>query len=273
MRRPGDRGRPRDRVRAVPFPGGPPVGKHFPGHGARRRTPTKSCPSSGREEVAPDREFLPFRGRARGDPGPDDRPCPLPGAGPGLPATLSRKILHGLFREQLWFRGMVFSDALEMKAITPVRHRGGGGDGGFRRVRRRPGVPGGMGAGGGGRGARPGEAGPAYFRRAVAVAAVPWGGFGLGGLDRTLSAGPAGGGGGGSSGALLLSCGTLRKVQGEHFRTINHVILENVEEHPPQVEARLPVVDPFEEQGRVPFDLSTTSTAASPALYAATARK
>jgi beta-N-acetylhexosaminidase len=35
-----------------------------------------------------------------------------------LPATLSRKILHDLLRERMRFRGAVFSDALEMKAIA-----------------------------------------------------------------------------------------------------------------------------------------------------------
>jgi beta-N-acetylhexosaminidase len=35
-----------------------------------------------------------------------------------LPATLSRKILHGLLRERMRFRGTIISDALEMKAIA-----------------------------------------------------------------------------------------------------------------------------------------------------------
>jgi len=35
-----------------------------------------------------------------------------------VPATLSRKILHGLLRNGLRFRGTILSDALEMKAIT-----------------------------------------------------------------------------------------------------------------------------------------------------------
>ncbi len=35
-----------------------------------------------------------------------------------FPATLSERILGGLLRKQLGFRGAVFSDALEMKAIT-----------------------------------------------------------------------------------------------------------------------------------------------------------
>ena len=39
---------------------------------------------------------------------------------PDLPATLSRKVLQELLREQLGFRGLLVSDDLEMKAITTL---------------------------------------------------------------------------------------------------------------------------------------------------------
>ncbi len=40
------------------------------------------------------------------------------GLDPDFPAPLSRKILHGLLRERLEFRGLVFSDDMEMGAIS-----------------------------------------------------------------------------------------------------------------------------------------------------------
>src|SRR4030067_3344704 len=69
------------------------------------------------------REVFPFREAVRaGIPALMTAHVLYPALDRECPATLSRKILTGLLREQLSFRGMVFSDALEMKAIT--RHYG-----------------------------------------------------------------------------------------------------------------------------------------------------
>jgi beta-N-acetylhexosaminidase len=37
---------------------------------------------------------------------------------PGVPATMSRRVLHGVLREELGFDGVLVSDDLEMKAIA-----------------------------------------------------------------------------------------------------------------------------------------------------------
>lgn len=42
----------------------------------------------------------------------------VPAHDPELPATLSRRILHDLLREELGFDGLVVSDAIEMGAVT-----------------------------------------------------------------------------------------------------------------------------------------------------------
>jgi beta-N-acetylhexosaminidase len=40
------------------------------------------------------------------------------GLDPDFPATLSKKIITGILREQLGFNGVVFSDDMQMKAIS-----------------------------------------------------------------------------------------------------------------------------------------------------------
>jgi beta-N-acetylhexosaminidase len=97
-----------------------PVGKHFPGHGDTSADSHKELPvvRAGRRTLLR-RELLPFRRAARaGIPALMTAHVMYPALDRALPATLSRKILHDLLREQLRFRGAVFSDALEMKAIA-----------------------------------------------------------------------------------------------------------------------------------------------------------
>ena len=97
-----------------------PVGKHFPGHGDTSADSHKELPvvRAGRETLL-GRELLPFRRAARaGIPALMTAHVMYPALDRALPATLSRKILHDLLRERMRFRGTVFSDALEMKAIA-----------------------------------------------------------------------------------------------------------------------------------------------------------
>ncbi|HAM32256.1 MAG TPA: beta-N-acetylhexosaminidase [Deltaproteobacteria bacterium] len=97
-----------------------PVGKHFPGHGDTSADSHKELPvvRAGRETLLR-RELLPFRRAARsGIPALMTAHVMYPALDRALPATLSRKILHDLLRERMRFRGTVFSDALEMKAIA-----------------------------------------------------------------------------------------------------------------------------------------------------------
>jgi beta-N-acetylhexosaminidase len=97
-----------------------PVGKHFPGHGHTETDSHKVLPvvRSPRRTLNA-RDIYPFREAIRaGIPALMTAHVLYPALDPDYPATLSRKILTGLLRDRLRFRGAVFSDALEMKAIS-----------------------------------------------------------------------------------------------------------------------------------------------------------
>ncbi len=97
-----------------------PVGKHFPGHGATDADSHKELPVvHASRDTLMSREILPFRRAIRaGIPALMTAHVLYPALDRALPATLSRRILTDLLRRQLRFRGVVFSDALEMKAIS-----------------------------------------------------------------------------------------------------------------------------------------------------------
>jgi beta-N-acetylhexosaminidase len=97
-----------------------PVGKHFPGHGDTSADSHKELPVVRAESrTLHRRELLPFRRAVRaGIPALMTAHVLYPALDRALPATLSRKILHGLLRERMRFRGTIISDALEMKAIA-----------------------------------------------------------------------------------------------------------------------------------------------------------
>ena len=131
-----------------------------------------------------------------------------------LPATLSRKILQGLLRERMRFRGAVISDALEMKAIAG---RFGMGEAAVLAVTAGCDVvllPGGKRTGGDDR-----PPGPGGYRPAGVPADGGGGGgsvgaaSGVGGGERALSAGAAGGGGGAASASFFASAGGLGKYR------------------------------------------------------------
>ena len=97
-----------------------PVGKHFPGHGNTASDSHEVLPvvRSSRDTLLT-REILPFRRAIRaGIPALMTAHVLYPALDREFPATLSEKILRGLLRKQLRFRGAVFSDALEMRAIA-----------------------------------------------------------------------------------------------------------------------------------------------------------
>ncbi len=104
-----------------------PVGKHFPGHGASDADSHKELPVvRGSRETLLSRDILPFRRAIRaGIPALMTAHVLYPALDRVRPATLSRRILTDLLRRELRFRGVVFSDALEMKAISD--HLGIGG--------------------------------------------------------------------------------------------------------------------------------------------------
>lgn len=94
--------------------------KHFPGHGDVAVDSHHDLPSypAGREEIAA-QALPPFRAAvAAGVRAVMSGHLLVPAYDPDLPATLSRRILHGLLREELGFDGLVVSDAIEMGAVT-----------------------------------------------------------------------------------------------------------------------------------------------------------
>ncbi|CAL9417417.1 glycoside hydrolase family 3 protein [Streptomyces sp. enrichment culture] len=94
--------------------------KHFPGHGDVAVDSHHDLPAypAGADEIAA-QALPPFRAAvAAGVRAVMSGHLLVPAYDPDLPATLSRRILHGLLREELGFDGLVVSDAIEMGAVT-----------------------------------------------------------------------------------------------------------------------------------------------------------
>jgi beta-N-acetylhexosaminidase len=95
-------------------------GKHFPGHGDTSVDSHLALPLVDRSLNELDaRELVPFRAAiAAGIPAIMTTHILFPQLEPEkLPATMSKKILHGLLRERLGFSGLILSDGMEMKAV------------------------------------------------------------------------------------------------------------------------------------------------------------
>jgi beta-N-acetylhexosaminidase len=100
--------------------------KHFPGHGATVADShldlpavRKDLPRLRREDIAPFAASL-----AAGADAVLTAHVVYPALDPDLPATLSRPILSTLLRGGLGFRGVVFTDSMDMKAISARWGRG-----------------------------------------------------------------------------------------------------------------------------------------------------
>jgi beta-N-acetylhexosaminidase len=100
--------------------------KHFPGHGATAAdshldlpTVDKDLQHLRREDIAPFAAAL-----AAGADGLLTAHVVYRALDPDLPATLSRPILTALLREELGFEGVVFTDSMDMKAISGRWGRG-----------------------------------------------------------------------------------------------------------------------------------------------------
>lgn len=93
--------------------------KHFPGHGDTSQDSHLELPRVEKEppelrEV----ELLPFRAAIAAGVGMImTAHVVFPGLDDDLPATLSRRILHDLLREEMGYQGVLISDDLEMKAV------------------------------------------------------------------------------------------------------------------------------------------------------------
>ncbi len=97
-----------------------PCGKHFPGHGHTDKDSHFDLPVVNRSlEELTAFELVPFRHACRNNIEALMTAHVLyPALDGELPATLSRAIITNLLRRQLGYDGVVFSDDLEMKAIS-----------------------------------------------------------------------------------------------------------------------------------------------------------
>lgn len=115
-------------VRGVQDHGALATGKHFPGHGD---TGTDSHLALPVIDVGRDRmdavELRPFQAAVDAGMGAimtAHIALPEMAEDPRLPATLSRRVLTELLREEMGFHGLVFTDAMDMNAIDRLYGRG-----------------------------------------------------------------------------------------------------------------------------------------------------
>lgn len=94
--------------------------KHFPGHGDTSVDSHHDVPLIARSRAELDAgELVPFRAAiAAGAKAVMTGHLLVPAYDPELPATLSRRILAGLLREELGFQGVIVTDAIEMQGVS-----------------------------------------------------------------------------------------------------------------------------------------------------------
>ena len=97
-----------------------PCGKHFPGHGDTLLDSHKDLPTVDHDRERLDAvELLPFRRMITADiPMLMTAHVMVPKLDSEYPATLSRRIMTDLLREEMGYEGVVVSDDLEMKAVA-----------------------------------------------------------------------------------------------------------------------------------------------------------
>ncbi|MFJ8690048.1 glycoside hydrolase family 3 protein [Micromonospora wenchangensis] len=107
-------------VRGLQSAGVAACAKHFPGHGDTRVDSHHDLPRIGASRDRLDAgELVPFRAAvAAGVQAVMTGHLLVPALDPDLPATLSRRILGDLLREELGFSGVVVTDAVEMRAVA-----------------------------------------------------------------------------------------------------------------------------------------------------------
>ncbi len=95
--------------------------KHFPGHGETRLDSHLALPrlEAGRGALL-GREMAPFAATARLADSVMLAHLHVPAVGdePGLPSSLSRRVVGGLLRRRLGYRGVVATDALDMRSVS-----------------------------------------------------------------------------------------------------------------------------------------------------------
>lgn len=93
--------------------------KHFPGHGDTETDSHLGLPVLSADLARLEKSFVPFRAAlAAGVAGVMSAHIVLSQIDAHHPATLSRVVLTGLLREQLCFDGVIFTDALNMRAVA-----------------------------------------------------------------------------------------------------------------------------------------------------------
>ena len=96
-----------------------PTFKHFPGHGSTDVDTHFNLPAIDMDEATlRSRDLLPFIALLPGAPAVMTAHIIVRAFDPEQPATLSRRILTGLLREEIGFTGVCFTDCLEMDAIA-----------------------------------------------------------------------------------------------------------------------------------------------------------
>jgi beta-N-acetylhexosaminidase len=92
--------------------------KHFPGHGDTHMDSHHALPVVDKSlNELEQLELIPFRALAGAAPAVMTAHIVYPQIDPEHPATLSRKVLTGILRESIGYRGVVITDALMMKAV------------------------------------------------------------------------------------------------------------------------------------------------------------
>ncbi|MFC9543485.1 glycoside hydrolase family 3 protein [Streptomyces sp. NPDC056956] len=94
--------------------------KHFPGHGDTNVDSHHALPHIDLDATTlHERELRPFRAAiAAGTRAVMSAHIRVPVLDPDRPATLSRRILTGLLREELGYQGLIVTDGMEMQAIS-----------------------------------------------------------------------------------------------------------------------------------------------------------
>ncbi|MEV0753514.1 glycoside hydrolase family 3 N-terminal domain-containing protein [Streptosporangium sp. NPDC050280] len=100
--------------------------KHFPGHGDTHTDSHHALPTlHASPRLLAERDLPPFRTAvAAGVRAVMCGHLLIPALDPENPATLSRRIVTGLLREEMGFTGMIVTDAIEMRAVAALHPPG-----------------------------------------------------------------------------------------------------------------------------------------------------
>jgi beta-N-acetylhexosaminidase len=93
--------------------------KHFPGHGDTHVDSHRALPTVDKALAELEKfEFAPFRMASGRAPAMMTAHIVYPALDPEFPATMSRRILSGLLRDEWRYRGVIITDGMDMHAIA-----------------------------------------------------------------------------------------------------------------------------------------------------------